>query len=83
MSLQSLPMCSLPRLLKCCQARTSPKFLKPEMRKLLASMGSAGARVAQILGILGKPDPCRCFRISGFRNFGILGKFEPADVDLP
>ena len=33
-------------------------------------MESAGAIVAQILGILGKFDPCQCFRISGFRNFG-------------
>ena len=44
------------RLLKCCQARISPKCLKPEMRKhrqgtnfpkipkILASMGSDGAR---------------------------------------
>ena len=78
----SLPMFSHPRLLKCRQARISPKFLKPEMRKhrqgsnfpkipkILASMGSARAIVAQILGILGKLDPCRCFRISGFKNFG-------------
>ena len=32
---------------------------------------------ARILGILGKFDPCRCFRISGFRN---LGKFEPGST---
>ena len=80
--IRSLPMFSHPRLLKCRQARISPKFLKPEMRKhrqgsnfpkipkILASMGSARAVVAQILGILGKFDPCRCFRISGFKNFG-------------
>ena len=37
----------------------SPKFLAPS---LLID--------ARILGILGKFDPCRCFRISGFRNFG-------------
>ena len=73
----SLPMFSHPRLLKCRQARISPKFLKPEMRKhrqgsnfpkipkILASMGSARAIVAQILGIVGKFDPCRCFRIRG------------------
>ena len=79
-------MFSHPRLLKCRQARISPKFLKPEMRKhrqgsnflkipkILASMGSARAIVAQILGILGKFDPCRCFRISGFKTFG---KFDP------
>ena len=53
----------------------SKKFLKPEMRKhwqgsnfpkifkILASMGSAVAIVAQILGILGKFDPCQCFRL--------------------
>ena len=75
----SLPMFSRPR-----QARISPKFLKPEMRKrrqgsnfpkilkILASMGSARAIVAQILGILGKFDPCRCFRISGFKKFGAI-----------
>ena len=75
-------MFSHPRLLNCCQARIFPKFLKPETRKhrhgsnfpkipkLLASMGSARAIVAQILGILGKFDPCRCFRISSFKNFG-------------
>ena len=79
-------MFSHPRLLECCQARISPKFLKPEMRKhwqgsnlpkipeILASMGSARAIVAQILGIWGKFDPCRCFRISGFKN---LVKFDP------
>ena len=42
----------------------------PKIPKLLASMGSARAVVAQILGILGKVDPCRCFRISAFKNFG-------------
>ena len=80
--ISSLPMFSHPRLLKCRQARISPKFLKPEMRKhrqgsnfpkipkILASMGSARAIVAQILGVLRKFDPCRCFRISGFKNFG-------------
>ena len=59
----SLSMFSHPMLRKCCQAQISPKFLKPEMRKhwpgsnfpkipkILASMGSAGAIVAQILGI--------------------------------
>ena len=64
------------------QAQISPKFLKPEMQKtlagikfpkipkILASTGSVGAIVAQMLGILGKVDPCQCFRISGFRNFG-------------
>ena len=31
--IRSLPMFSHPRLLKCCQARISPEFLKPEMRK--------------------------------------------------
>ena len=78
----SLSMFSHPMLRKCCQAQISPKFLKPEMRKhwqgsnfpkilkILASMGSAGAIVAQILGILEKFDPCQCFRISSFRNFG-------------
>ena len=78
----SLPMFSHPRLLKCRQARISPKFLKSEMRKhrqgsnfpqipkILASVGSARAIVAQILGILGKFDPCRYFRLSGFKNFG-------------
>ena len=75
-------MFSHPRLLKCRQARISPNFLKPEMRKhrqgsnfpkipkILASMGSRRAIVAQLLGILGKFDPCRCFRFSGFKNFG-------------
>ena len=74
-------MFSHPRLLQCRQARISPTFLKPEMRKhwqgsnfpkipkLLASVGSAQAIVAQMLGILVKFDPCRCFRISGFKNF--------------
>ena len=38
--------------------------------KIGASMGSAGAIVAQILGILEKFDPCQCLRISSFRNFG-------------
>ena len=53
----------------------------PKILKILASMGSARAIVAQILGILGnlipadvfafqarilgKFDPCRCFRILG------------------
>ena len=37
----------------------SPKFLSPSL-----------PIDARILGILGKFDPCRCFRISGFRNFG-------------
>ena len=37
----------------------SPKFLAPSL-----------PIDARILGILGKFDPCRCFRISGFRNFG-------------
>ena len=37
----------------------SPKFLAPSL-----------PTDARILGILGKFDPCRCFRISGFRNFG-------------
>ena len=75
-------------LRKCCQAQISPKFLKPEMRKhwqgsnfpkilkILASMGSAGAIVAQILGILERFDPCQCFRISS-QVSGILGKFDP------
>ena len=74
---------SHPRLLKCCQPQISPKFLKPEMLKhwqgsnfskktqqILASMGSAGAIVALILGSWGKFDPCPCFRISSFRNSG-------------
>ena len=42
----------------------------PKIPKILASMGSAGAVVAQILGILGKFDPCQCFRISSFRISG-------------
>ena len=42
----------------------------PKIPKILASMGSAGAIVAQILGILVKFDPCQCFRISSFKNFG-------------
>ena len=82
-------MFSHPMLRKCCQAQISPKFLKPEMRKhwqgsnfpkipkSLASVGSAGVIVSQILGILGKFDPCQCFRISGFRNFG---KFDPCPM---
>ena len=37
----------------------SPKFLAPSL-----------PIDARILGILGKIDPCRCFRISGFRNCG-------------
>ena len=37
----------------------SPKFLAPAL-----------PIDARNLGILGKFDPCRCFRISGFRNFG-------------
>ena len=60
----------------------SPKFLKPEMRKhwqgsnfpkipkISATMVPALPIDARILGILGKFDPCQCFRISGFRNFG-------------
>ena len=80
--IRSLPMFSHLRLLKCCQARISAKFLKPEMRKhrqgsnftkipkILASMGSTRAIVAPILGIFGKFDPCRCLGISGFKNFG-------------
>ena len=39
--------------------QSSPKFLAPSL-----------PIDARILGILGKIDPCRCFRISGFRNFG-------------
>ena len=31
---------------------------------------------ARILGILGKLDPCRCFRISGFRNFGEIRAWQ-------
>ena len=31
---------------------------------------------ARILGILGKFDPCQCFRISGFRNWeGLSPRF--------
>ena len=64
----SLTMFSHPRLLKCCQARIPPKFLKPEIRKhrqgsnfpkipeLPASIRSARAIVAQILGFLGTFD---------------------------
>ena len=60
----------------------SPKFLKPEMRKhqqgssfpkipkICATIARALPIDARILGILGKFDPCRCFRISDFRNFG-------------
>ena len=60
----------------------SPKFLKPEMRKhrqgsnfpkipkIWATIARALPIDARIFGILGKFDPCRCFRISGFRNFG-------------
>ena len=60
----------------------SPKFLKPEKRKhrqgsnfpkipkSWATIARALPIDARILGILGKFDPCRCFRISGFRNFG-------------
>ena len=60
----------------------SPKFLKLEMRKhwqgsnfskipkISATMVPALPIDARILGILGKFDPCQCFRISGFRNFG-------------
>ena len=62
--------------------QTSPKFLKPEMRKhrqgsnfpqipkICATIARALPIDARILGILGKFDPCRCFRISGLRNFG-------------
>ena len=39
--------------------RISPKFF-----------ATALPIVATILGILGKFDPCRCFLISSFRNFG-------------
>ena len=42
----------------------------PQIPKILASMGSARTIVAQTLGILGKFDPCQCFRVSSFRNFG-------------
>ena len=31
---------------------------------------------ARILGILVKFDPCRCFRISGFRNFGEIRAWQ-------
>ena len=31
---------------------------------------------ARILGILGKFDPCQCFRISGFRNFGEIWAWQ-------
>ena len=75
---RSLSIFSHPRLLKCCQAQISPKFVKLEMRKhwqgskftkipkILASMGSAGAIVAQTLGIFGKFDPCQCSGISSY-----------------
>ena len=39
-------------------------------------MGSAGAIVAQILGILGRFDPSQCFRISSFRNFGEIRAWQ-------
>ena len=60
----------------------SPKFLKPEMRKhrqgsnfpkipkIRATIARALSTDARSLGNLGKFDPCRCFRISGFRNVG-------------
>ena len=51
-------------------AKVPPGSNFPKIPKLLASVGSARATVAQILGILGKFDPCRCFRISGFKIFG-------------
>ena len=79
-------MFSHPMLRKCCQAQISPKFLKPEMRKhwqgsnfpkipkILASMGSAGAIVAQILGIWGNLIPASVFAVQAS---GILGRFDP------
>ena len=86
----SLPMFSHPRLLQCCQARISPKFLKPEMRKhrqgsnflkipkLLASVGGARAIVAQILRILGEIWSLPMF--SHFRLQEFWGNLIPADV---
>ena len=80
------PMFSHPRLLKCRQARISPKFLKPEMRKhrqgsnfpkipkILASMGSARAIVAQIWEFWGNLIPADVFAFQASR---ILGKFDP------
>ena len=43
----------------------SPKFLAPSL-----------PIDARILGIWGKFDPCRCFRISGFRNFGEIRAWQ-------
>ena len=66
-----LPGSNFPKVSEARNAKTlagikiSSKFVK-----ILASMGSAGAIVAQILGILEKFDPCQCFRISSFRDFG-------------
>ena len=70
------------RLLKCREAQISPTIVKPEMRKTLAGItfppssehhgiySECWAIVAQILWIVGKFDPCRCFHISDFRNVG-------------
>ena len=75
---------------KMLPGSNSPKFLKPEMRnhwqgsnfpkipRILASMGSARAIVAQIFGIWGKFDPCQCSFISGFKEF--WGNLIPVDV---
>ena len=75
-------MLSHPRLLKCCQTRIYPKFLKPEMRKhrqesnfpkIPRSPGIYGecrGYSCSDFGNFGEFDPCRCFRVSGFRNFG-------------
>ena len=85
MEIWSLSMFSHPRLLKCCQAQISPKFLKLEMRKhwqgsnlpkipeILASMGNAGAIVCSDFWNLGKFDPCHVF---AFQASGISGKFD-------
>ena len=82
-------MFSHPKLPKCCQARISPKCLKPEMRKHW--QGSNFPKIPKIRrgyscsdfanfrrnsifadvfafsasGMLGKFNPCRCFRIRG------------------
>ena len=70
------------------RGQMSPKFLKPEMRKhrqgsnfpqipkICATIARALPIDARSLGILGKFDPCRCFRISGFRNFGEIRAWQ-------
>ena len=79
-------MFSHPRFAKVPPGSNFPKFLKPEMRKhrqgsnfptipkILASMGSARAIVAQILGIWGNLIPADVFAFQASR---ILGKFDP------